>query len=101
MKHEGFTPGPWRERLVTGKYERRVYSGREGTSECRIIAIITDASLNHARLIADAPNLLAQRDRLVEALERHLRYFEEADQQREGWKLMCLQTRALLDEIKG
>ena len=70
-KYEGHTKGPWSRNVPPASHYVTVWAGRnnhvgridtlgKSPEEC-------EANLN---LIADAPKLLAQRDRLAEALRR-------------------------------
>jgi len=73
MKHVGFTPGPWRDVSMLGRIDIHGPKGPE-----QVIAATRERDGNgrptarakaDARLLADAPTLLAQRDAAVEALK--------------------------------
>jgi len=72
-KHEGFTPGPW---VACKKYNREFVIKADGAkvayvqlrATSHIINYANEVSQANARLIADAPNLLAENERLKEEL---------------------------------
>lgn len=66
MKHEGFRPGRWE---VDGQ---EIICPSAMLSDLRLIAVVhrDNEKGDYAHLIADAPNLLAQRNRLVEIMGR-------------------------------
>ena len=70
MKHEGFTPRPWKIALI-GPKKQSLLHAEDGS----LIAVTSmeqgEREKSNARLIADAPNLLAERDRLA-SLNREL-----------------------------
>jgi hypothetical protein len=76
-KYEGHTPGPWRaEQLdgAAGPNERPWVRGATGYAALACGDTQAEAVAN-ARLIADAPKLLRQRDELLEALRAMLSEF--------------------------
>ena len=64
-KYEGHTPGPWR----VAKYEKRAVNVDDGSVVARCGTSSVEQAHANARLIADAPLLLAQRDRLAEKMQ--------------------------------
>lgn len=76
MKHEGCTPGPWRiKEATTGKAYRASHRTFDvfGASYVATIGPLGADSVavaeSNARLIADAPRLAEENERLREALE--------------------------------
>ena len=81
ITHEGFTPGPWSIELVNAAgslvYARIgparrgsiAYTGVYGSRKVNA-KLSEDEVLANARLIADAPRLYAENQRLRDALER-------------------------------
>jgi hypothetical protein len=70
-KYAGHTPGPWQVSHVGGTWRHSVHS--EAKSICttaNTTAEDHDEDEANARLMADAPKLLAERDRLREALNQ-------------------------------
>jgi hypothetical protein len=82
MKHEGYTPGPWtvggsmisngKETIALMLRRPAVYGGkrmetRDSDAQAPLTGVTADAN---ARLIADAPALLARVSQLEEALKR-------------------------------
>lgn len=78
-KYEGHTPGPWDQRSRYSSLKDEI--GVRGKAictvwVCHVIGVLRDEQAlvadpegeANARLIADAPTILAQRDRLREAL---------------------------------
>ena len=70
MKYEGHTPGPWFTPDTTSGSGMSVLakqpSGAIGLLIAKVYGTEAGSALANARLFADAPLLLAQRDRLLE-----------------------------------
>ena len=85
-KYEGHTPGPWR----VGDAGATVFGPPNGKPSPTIIASVSRSMATKrkhadARLIADAPMLLAQRDALAAALDECLPIVETEAETRDDW----------------
>jgi hypothetical protein len=70
-KYEGHTPGPWQVSHVGGTWRHSVHSDSKSIGEtANTTAEGHDEDEANARLMADAPKLLAERDRLREVLAK-------------------------------
>jgi hypothetical protein len=101
MTHKGFTQGQWEDDNTREYYQRRVIR-MNGV----VVAIMASPSGNspsqdevdaNARLLADAPALLAERDRLLALLERVL----DTPSLTPAWDTVSLAIRAALAATKG
>jgi hypothetical protein len=74
-KYEGYTPGPW---SYTVRLDGKNFSIRGQKGEIVVggtdTFTVANSVLGNARLIADAPKLLRQRDELLEALRAIAQY---------------------------
>src|SRR5689334_5767776 len=74
-KYKGHTPGEWRRSslaplyIIAGNEPKPICSLGEYDEDSKIDVVFNNAKAN-ARLIADAPKLLEQRDRLLAALRK-------------------------------
>ena len=89
QKHEGFTPGPWRD-TEGGIIDNGPPRGHAGTEIADVYGAdvhdgrgpeFTIAQAN-ARLIAAAPTLLKQRDELLEAAKNMIGIYTQESQKR-------------------
>lgn len=69
-KYAGHTPGPWNaDYNAPGHGWGKLIQGANGAAVAAAVELADGSGPANARLIADAPTLLAQRDALVAALE--------------------------------
>lgn len=77
MTHEGFTPGPW---VATNDYAPGILTPWDVISPGPCITVATDLTEANAKLIADAPRLLAenaeQAKEIAELREREAKLVE-------------------------
>jgi len=80
-KYKGHTPGQWRRSslaplyIIAGNEPNPICSLGEYDEDLRIDSVFDNAEAN-ARLIADAPKLLEQRDHLLAALDEVMELIE-------------------------
>ena len=98
-KYDGHTPGPWK--LIWWGNEEYPYplSVHSGDDTLWIARDGTVSSHANARLIADAPTLLAQRDEAVALLKKHFGWEGEQFLGREGLRRLHEDTEAFLARI--
>lgn len=96
MKHTGYTPGPWM--FVSGT--QRVGSGSWGCV-ADIAGTVASPEMRAAngRLIADAPRLAEENERLREALLKANAYLEQLSYS--GGNALLPEIRAALDRTRS
>lgn len=107
-KHEGFTPGPWTN--IPDSWPPNIVAKRAFIAECLISTTQDARGLKrtnneeveaNARLIADAPALLAERDRAIDLLKRALRNLPGVNEFPNPDKTLIAEIRAALADSKG
>jgi hypothetical protein len=94
-KYEGHTPGPWKYEKCCDSPSCYLYHISSGVFERATGFDITDAIL-----IADAPMLAEQNERMLALLKQHLKWFNHQILDSDEENALYFDTKALITEIE-